>query len=79
MKTYSCKCGNYKFYGSGMNPEPCQGCEKCGTQAGTFDGEYRLMEPHDWKPKFNVDTGLPDRPRCIRCYARGPKPEIKCD
>lgn len=72
---YRCKCGKSEYYGSGMTPQPCEGCDECGTTYATRADDHKERAPHDWKPQFNENTGKPDRPLCRVCYARGPKPE----
>jgi hypothetical protein len=73
MIYWRCKCGKAESWESGMPPQDCQGCDKCGTTLATGPSGHKDRIPHDWKPQFNSDTGAPDRPICRRCYARGPK------
>lgn len=68
MKYYTCKCGKCEYFGSGMTPQPCQGCEDCGTNYFK-----EPLQPHEWKPQYNRDTGEPDRPYCTRCCEFGRK------
>lgn len=70
MRHYKCKCGKSEYWESGIPPMPCQGCNDCNTQYGTYNGEYREREEHQWEPRFNEKTGEPDRPICKRCYER---------
>lgn len=65
MILYTCQCGKAEYYASGMMPQSCEGCAECGTN---FNKEP--LQPHDWRPQFNHDTGKPDRPVCNRCYTR---------
>jgi hypothetical protein len=74
MQNYRCKCGNATYYGSGEAPKPCQGCDECNTTYAQRPEDHKEREPHKWKPQFDVNTGLPDRPICVVCYRRGDKP-----
>lgn len=65
MLYWECACGKCQYWGSGMSPQPCQGCEECGTNYSK-----KPLEEHDWKPQFDSDTGEPTRPYCRRCYER---------
>jgi len=74
MRLYRCECGKSEYYGSGMTPAPCEGCDHCGSRFGTYQGRHLPREPHDWKPQFHPDTGKPTKPICTRCYKTGPMP-----
>jgi hypothetical protein len=65
MMTWSCKCGKAEYFGSGMTPLDCEGCEECGTN-------YRKepIKPHNLKLKYNEDTGKPSHNKCVCCYER---------
>jgi hypothetical protein len=65
MMYWTCECGKAEYWGSGMSPQVCEGCDECGTN-------YRKLptEPHDLRPQFDVDTGEPSAPICRRCYKR---------
>lgn len=65
MRHSQCKCGKSEYFDGGIAPQPCQGCDECGT---TYGGGERI--PHDWEPRFNSRTGEPAPRRCRRCYQR---------
>lgn len=68
MQYYKCKCGDKTSYGS-IGPAPCEGCEKCGTNLA-FHPEYLGKPvPHEWRKKFNEDTGEPYM-ICKNCFKR---------
>lgn len=71
MQTWRCKCGNRKYYESGMPPRDCQGCEECGTTYAQSPEGHKPLQPHTWKPQFDRNTGEPTRPICSQCGARG--------
>ncbi len=75
MQFWRCECGKCEKYESGMPPQPCEGCDECGTAFAQRPGDHVQKIGHDWKPQFDGDAGKPARPICKRCYARGPKPE----
>ena len=67
MITYKCKCGKAVAWSS-MGKQPCQGCDKCGTQYSMFiKGPFPERIPHDWQPKYNENTGAQDWWICKRC------------
>jgi hypothetical protein len=73
MRAYQCKCGESTYYGSGMVPAACEGCDTCNTQYGRFKDaiggmDYREREPHSWKLQYNVDTGVQDDALCTKCH-----------
>lgn len=63
MYLFTCKCGNRQYYGSGMIPKPCEGCDKCGTN---FNKEPR--QPHKWRTVYDRYTGKPIKRECSVCY-----------
>lgn len=65
MKYWQCKCGDYQFYGSGMSPEPCTYCKKCGTTAAGLP-----PIPHEFTmiSKVETDEGEKKLSRCKWCY-----------
>lgn len=71
MQTYRCKCGEALFHGSGMMPQPCQGCPKCNTTYAQSPDDHKTIEPHDYEIKYDSD-GTPYE-WCRRCYERGKK------
>ncbi len=81
MQHYSCKCGERTSWGS-MGPPDCKGCEKCGTRLEWIrpDGSpaiahFRLPVPHEWRDKFDENTGKPIRV-CAWCGKREPVAEV---
>jgi MinD superfamily P-loop ATPase len=65
MVYWKCKCGESEYFGSGMTPQDCEGCEKCGTN-------YRkeAIKPHQLKVKYSEKTGEPSYQECKVCYER---------
>ena len=71
MQYYKCECGKREFWGSGMNPQPCEVCDECGTtMIKKLDGTYVDSMPHDYRQKYDVDTGKPKYRICNRCYGK---------
>lgn len=64
-----CECGAAERWDTGEIVHPCQGCAKCGTTFASNPRDHKPLAPHDWKPRFNADTGEPDRQMCRRCMA----------
>lgn len=78
MRQYSCKCGEFKFWGSGETPKPCMVCEKCGTTLlKQTDGSYVEAVPHVWTTEEVYRDGelKSAHTYCKRCHER--KPEEK--
>lgn len=67
MRYLRCECGKAEYWDGGMLPQSCQGCEECNTTFGGSPLEHKPLEPHDWKPRYNQNTGVPDRRMCKRC------------
>lgn len=64
-----CKCGHHEYYDSGMPPQPCQTCEKCGSTLSSRKDGHVDPEPHDWKEEWAIHRGsLKWIRRCRRCY-----------
>ena len=64
MRYYTCKCGEYEFYGSGMNPEPCFSCKKCGTNCFKNPAEPHVF----YQSKIETDDGYKQLSRCKYCF-----------
>lgn len=69
MTYYRCKCGKREYFGSGMYPHDCEGCEECGTTLETSAETHRPIAPHDWETKYDENTGKPYK-RCKKCYQK---------
>lgn len=67
MRYLRCQCGKAEYWDGGVSPQPCQGCADCGTTYGSGPNEHQPLADHDWAPRYNQDTGEPDRRRCKRC------------
>ena len=67
MQYYRCKCGKSELLTTDY-PQPCMGCNECGTTFAQNTNEHKERVPHEWKLEFNRDTGKPDRRICKRCY-----------
>lgn len=63
MRYYTCSCGKAEYFGSGMFPQPCEGCEECGTN---FNKEP--LEPHDWRVVYDQYTGKQNARECRKCH-----------
>lgn len=78
MQTYKCKCGKSMYFGSGMLPEPCTGCDECGTSFYLAeDGNHKKPIPHKLELRYSEKTGEPSYNRCKVCYERFPLEEEK--
>lgn len=64
-----CKCGSAERWDSGETVHPCQGCKKCQTTFASSPDNHKALETHDWKPRYNSETGELDKRMCGRCYA----------
>jgi hypothetical protein len=69
MQYRRCKCGARERWDSGETVHPCQGCEKCQTTFAQHPDDHKPLEPHQWAPRFDPQTGGPDRPICAVCHA----------
>ena len=67
MLYWKCECGEAEYFGSGMSPQDCQGCEKCGTN-------YRKepIKPHKLVMRYDTKTGKPSHRECEVCWERVP-------
>jgi hypothetical protein len=71
MRYWECKCGNLQAFGSD-SPSECVSCHKCGTNA------YKKQPwEHEWKLKYDENTGKPKYYRCNKCSERKPIDEPK--
>lgn len=70
MRYLKCECGACERWDTGEMVHPCQGCAKCQTTYATRRDDHRPLQPHNWKPQFDRNTGLPSRRMCADCYAR---------
>ena len=69
MKYKRCKCGKMERWDTGEAVKPCEGCRECQTTFAEHPDDHKLLQPHDWEPRFNSRTGEPDRRMCRRCHA----------
>lgn len=65
MKHYTCKCGKAEYFGSGMFPQDCEGCDDCGTN---YNKEPKAE--HEWITRYHSVTGKPYK-MCRLCYQKG--------
>lgn len=68
MRYLRCECGKAERWDSGEAVAPCSGCRKCGTTFATSKEGHKPLEPHDWKPRYDADTGEPTQRMCKSCY-----------
>lgn len=69
MIYYRCKCGKNEYFGSGMVPHDCEGCDECGTTLSTHPEGHKPRAPHEWETKYDENTGKPYR-RCKKCLEK---------
>lgn len=69
-----CKCGKCEAWVSGMPLHACDVCDECGTPLAYPGMVHPEPIPHDWKVKYNENTGKPAHERCSRCMAKRPIP-----
>lgn len=63
MMTLKCKCGAETFFGSGMMPNPCEPCPRCGTNPGMVE-----VRPHEFEiHTVETDEGSKPLSRCRWC------------
>lgn len=62
MTRWTCQCGEAQYFGSGMEPMPCEGCDECGSAFG-LEGNWRRRIPH--VTSKHTHNG---KPLCGRCY-----------
>ena len=65
MQWYRCKCGYESVYGS-VIPQPCEGCDKCGTTLAMSADGHREVEPHEMSPEVAQMHGHTYH-HCKRC------------
>lgn len=63
-----CQCGKAERWDTGEIVHPCQGCATCGTTYAASSQEHQPLAEHDWRPRYNAETGKADRRMCARCY-----------
>jgi hypothetical protein len=64
-----CKCGEYQFFGSGMEPAKCAKCKKCGTRPATGPNSHVDPLPHEFVARpVETDEGNATLSRCKYCY-----------
>lgn len=69
MIYYQCKCGEAKYYGSGMSPRDCEGCKKCGTTFAQSPTGHKSLAAHDFNDKRTIEDGIEtDESFCRKCY-----------
>jgi len=67
MQYYRCKCGKREFWGSGMVPAPCDGCDECGTTLTQNLDNHETPRAHQLIRRYKEETGEPYW-RCELCY-----------
>jgi len=77
MNYLRCKCGKAEYWESGMPPQPCQGCDECGTTYAYSPNGHKGLVAHDWRPQYDRNTGGKTKRICRRCYAREPAKAIE--
>ena len=70
MKFYRCECGKHEAIGS-MPPNPCDGCEDCGTNLSTHPDFHQLPKPHEYvETEVETDEGKKTLTICRWCNKR---------
>jgi hypothetical protein len=68
MRYERCRCGKLEFWGSGMSPAPCSGCEDCGTTPASHPDGHKTPEPHEFVAhSVDTDAGAATLSRCRWC------------
>lgn len=63
-----CKCGAIQFWGSGMNPAPCNPCKQCGTIPATHVNAHPEPIDHEfYVSQVETDEGMKPLSRCRYC------------
>lgn len=71
MQYYRCKCGKAEYWGSGMVPAKCQGCDKCKTTYARGPEGHKEIAPHEWAEKTVIEEGkTSDESYCKKCYVK---------
>lgn len=65
MIGYRCKCGSV-IVSSSMGVRDCEGCDKCNTTLAFHPDYHKPREPHEWKDRYNQNTGKPYKV-CNKC------------
>ena len=65
MQNWRCKCGESTAFGS-MWPQDCEGCNQCNTTYAQHPDHHKIREPHEWKIRYNENTGKPYQ-MCNKC------------
>lgn len=67
MMYYRCKCGKCEAWGS-MPPNPCDGCDDCGTNLSAHPDFHSPPEPHNPNTQMvETDEGMKPLTRCLWC------------
>ena len=68
MKHYRCECGKVRFFGSD-SPQPCQGCDDCGTTLAQSPTMHKERIPHHYTTEemFRDGVKIKTRVYCTRC------------
>ncbi len=61
-----CKCGECQGWTTD-GFQDCQGCTKCETTFASNPEHHKPLQPHDWKTKYNENTGKPYK-TCKVCH-----------
>jgi hypothetical protein len=72
MQYYRCKCGKLEAYGS-MGPDPCRGCDECGTNLTTHPDFHHPPVPHRYEAQpVETDEGVKMLTQCTWCGKHKP-------
>ena len=70
MMYYRCKCGHLESVGS-MSPNPCQQCEKCGSDLAPSPDLHRGPKEHAWETRLvDTDAGKQELTVCRWCHMK---------
>lgn len=70
MRYSQCKCGKRQHWGSGMQPNLCDPCVKCGSIPAESPSTHPDPVPHDFSAVQMVETDEGKKPltRCRHCF-----------
>lgn len=67
MQSSTCKCGETRWYHSGMPPKDCEGCKYCGTNA---KGEPTKAHTPTNEKVVRDGKEVSNKTYCEKCYQR---------
>lgn len=72
MQYARCKCGAHETWTTDSIPR-CTFCDKCNTTLATSpNGHKDTPEPHQWRKRFDSNTGERKNDYCAVCHKQRP-------